>query len=91
MPLTPLPPGARRSWHCPSTIKAGSATLKGDGSVLMFVPTPPRQMAWADAQPTGAIAVLSTPSAAPKMLQVAPEPAANAVGPGRLSLGYPGI
>jgi nucleoid-associated protein YgaU len=84
VPLTPLPPGAQEL--ALSEHDQTGRDIKGDGSVLMVVPTPPSQTARADAQPTGAIAVLSTPSAAPKMLQAAPGPAANAVGPGRLSL-----
>jgi hypothetical protein len=84
VPLTPLPPGAQEL--ALSEHDQTGRDIKGDGSVLMVVPTPPSQMARADAQPTGAIAVLSTPSAAPKMLQAAPGPTANAVGRGRLSL-----
>ena len=84
VPLTPLPPGTQEL--ALSEHDQAGRDIKGDGSVLMVVPTPPSQMARADAQPTGAIALLSTPSAAPKVLQAAPRPAANAVGPGRLSL-----
>ena len=84
VPPTPLPPGAQEL--ALSEHDQAGRDIKGDGSVLMVVPTPPSQTARADAQPTGTIAVVSTPSAAPKMLQAAPGPAANAVGPGRLSL-----
>jgi nucleoid-associated protein YgaU len=79
-----LPPGAQEL--ALSEHDQAGRDIKGDGSVLMVVPTPPSQVARTDATPTGAIAVLSTPSVAPKVLQAAPVPAANPVGPGRLSL-----
>ena len=84
VPATPLPPGTQEL--ALSEHDQAGRDIKGDGSVLMVVPTPPSAAVRADVQPPDAIAVLSTTRAAPKVLQAAPEPAANAIGPGRLSL-----
>ena len=71
MPLTPLPPGGQELTL--SEHDQAGRDIKGDGSVLLVVPVGDTDDR-ADAQPTGPIAVLSTPNAAPMTLQAAPGP-----------------
>jgi nucleoid-associated protein YgaU len=83
VPLTPLPPGGQELTL--SEHDQAGHDIKGDGSVLLVVPGPATQMTRADAQPTGPIAVLSTPNAAPVTLQAAPSLASHTSKPSAVS------
>ena len=82
VPLTPLPPGGQELTL--SEHEQAGRDIKGDGSVLLVVPDQATQVTRANVQPTGPIAVLSTPNAAPVTLQAAPGPAPRGAGPGAL-------
>ena len=90
VPLTPLPPGAQelaRSEH-----DQAGRDIKGDGSVLMVVPTPPSQTARGpDAQPTGAIAVLGDTQRGPEDVAGRARARSECRRPGPTVARYPGI
>lgn len=97
VPAVPTPPGAAPPAPIPApTTPPSDPQTKPSFDIVRVNPqgnavmagraAPGAEVARADAQPTGAIAVLSTSSAAPVVLQAAPEHAANTVGPGRMSL-----
>jgi nucleoid-associated protein YgaU len=77
VPLAPLPPGDQELTL--SEHDQAGRDIKGDGSVLLVVPGQATHV-----QPTGPIAVLSTPNAAPVTLQAAPGPPPRGAKPGAL-------
>ncbi len=81
VPLTPLPPGGQELTL--SEHDQAGRDIKGERRVAGG-PDQADRRSRANVQPTGPIAVLSTPNAAPVTLQAAPGPAPRGAGPGAL-------